>query len=168
MTREEIEDLRQKVGCEAVLETSGFTLDRKESTRRAIKFRRGAEIIIVTHEGRGWFDPLGDSKGDVFSLVSHLDGVAFSEGLERIAALVGFQSSDAEWRKAPKTGEAVASVSERWLSRRRPHPVRAHGDTFALAAFCLRRSSDKQPGTVCCAKDPMAACGPRILTPPAL
>lgn len=44
MEIEEIEDLRQRVGCQAVLET-GFARDRKERKRRAIKFRRGAEII---------------------------------------------------------------------------------------------------------------------------
>ncbi|MCW0002269.1 DUF3991 and toprim domain-containing protein [Pararhizobium sp. YC-54] len=122
MTREEIEDLRQRVGCQAVLETSGFALDRKESTRRAVKFRRGAEIIIVTHEGRGWFDPLGDSKGDIFSLVSHLDGVEFGEGLERVAALVGFQPSRSEWRKPAKADARIGTVAERWLSRKSPAP----------------------------------------------
>ncbi|TJW00096.1 MAG: DUF3991 domain-containing protein [Mesorhizobium sp.] len=122
MNREEIEDLRQRVGCQAVLETAGFAIDRKESTRRALKFRRGGEIIIVTHAGRGWFNPLSDSKGDIFSLVSHLDGVGFGEGLERVAALVGFQPARSEWQKPRNTGHAIASVAERWLSRKAPAP----------------------------------------------
>ncbi|MUZ74524.1 DUF3991 domain-containing protein [Agrobacterium vitis] len=122
MTRDEIEDLRQRVDCQAVLETSGFALDRKESTRRAMKFRRGAEIIIVTHVGRGWFDPLGDDKGDIFSLVSRLEDVGFAEGLERVAALVGFQPSQSEWRKPLKTADAIEPVAERWLSRKTPAP----------------------------------------------
>lgn len=122
MNREEIEDMRQRVGCHAVLETAGFALDRKESTRRAMKFRRGAEIIIVTHEGRGWFDPLGDGKGDIFSLVSHLDGVGFSEALERVTALVGFQPSQPTWRKPAKADAPSGTVAERWRLRRMVAP----------------------------------------------
>ncbi|UWU19398.1 hypothetical protein [Rhizobium sullae] len=60
MKRDEIERLRETVGCQAVLEAAGFALDVKESTKRAMKYRRGSEIIIVTHSGRGWFDPLGN------------------------------------------------------------------------------------------------------------
>ncbi|WP_246318947.1 hypothetical protein [Peteryoungia desertarenae] len=54
MKREEIERLRKTVGCQAVLETTAFALDAKESTKRAMKYRRGGQIIIVTHAGRGW------------------------------------------------------------------------------------------------------------------
>ncbi|MCV9947577.1 hypothetical protein [Rhizobium sp. BT-175] len=61
MNRRKIEALRDQVSCAAVLEQAGFAIDVKESTRRAIKCRRGREIIIVTHEGRGWFDPLSAS-----------------------------------------------------------------------------------------------------------
>ena len=52
MEREEIEQLRKTVDCGAVLETSGFAVDVRESTRRAMKFRRASKIIIVTHDGR--------------------------------------------------------------------------------------------------------------------
>ncbi|WP_081159284.1 DUF3991 and toprim domain-containing protein [Ensifer aridi] len=122
MKREDIEQLRQRVCCSAVLETSGFAVDVKESTRRAVKFRRGSEIVIVTHEGRGWFDPLTDSKGDIFSLVAHLHGVGFVEGLERIAALVGFQPSLPTWRKLPPHRTTVTSIADRWAPRESPVP----------------------------------------------
>ncbi|WP_338011745.1 DUF3991 and TOPRIM domain-containing protein [Ensifer sp. LCM 4579] len=122
MKREDIEQLRERVCCSAVLETSGFAVDVKESTRRAVKFRRGSEIVIVTHEGRGWFDPLTDSKGDIFSLVAHLDGVEFVEGVERIAALVGFQPSLPTWRKLPRHRATVTSIADRWAPRESPVP----------------------------------------------
>jgi hypothetical protein len=49
-------------------------LDARESTRRALKSRRGeGEVLIVTHEGRGWWDPQSSATGDVFTLVEHLD-----------------------------------------------------------------------------------------------
>lgn len=119
MDRKEIEDLRNRIACEAVLETSGFAIDVKESTRRARKFRRGAEIIIVTHEGRGWFDPLSDAKGDVFSLVAILDQVGFAEAASRVAALSGFRPAPPLWKKATTPR---ASVLSRWEQRYHPEP----------------------------------------------
>ncbi|MBB3917647.1 DUF3991 and toprim domain-containing protein [Rhizobium fabae] len=120
MNRKEIEALRERVSCAVVLEQAGFTIDVKESTRRAVKFRRGAEIIIVTHEGRGWFDPLSDAKGDVFGLVEHLDHVGFLEGAGRVADLVGFAITEPEWQ-APRPDQIHdPSLPERWQSRRRP------------------------------------------------
>ena len=58
MDKREIEELREKVGCAALLEKDGWKVDVKESTRRAIKYRRDSNIVIVIHHGRGWFDPV--------------------------------------------------------------------------------------------------------------
>ncbi|MBB4232916.1 DUF3991 and toprim domain-containing protein [Rhizobium mongolense] len=120
MERKEIEALRSQVSCAAVLEQASFAIDIKESTRRAVKFRRGGEIIIVTHEGRGWFDPLSDAKGDVFGLVEHLDNVGFLEGAERVADLVGFAITEPEWQPPRPDGGYDLTLSERWQARRRP------------------------------------------------
>ena len=65
MEKSEIEELRAKVGCAALLQQGGWKVDLKESTRRAVKYRRDAQIIIVIHNDRGWFDPLSTAKGDV-------------------------------------------------------------------------------------------------------
>ncbi|MBB5577076.1 DUF3991 and toprim domain-containing protein [Rhizobium paranaense] len=119
MKRREIEALREQVSCAAVLEHAGFAIDAKESTRRAVKFRRGGEIIIVTYEGRGWFDPLSEAKGDVFRLVEHLDRVGFLEGAERVADLVGFQITEPEWQPA-RNSESDLSFPDRWQARRSP------------------------------------------------
>jgi hypothetical protein len=73
---EEIERLRTEVSCATVLErlTSGWALDKVGSTRHALKYRRGlGEIVIVNHEGRGWWDPQSEAKGDVFDLARRLD-----------------------------------------------------------------------------------------------
>jgi hypothetical protein len=73
----EVEELRAGVNCATVLEkaTPPWLLDRKESSKRCLKYRRGAgEIVIVTHGGAGWWDPNSDAKGDVFRLVQHLGG----------------------------------------------------------------------------------------------
>ena len=75
--RDEVDQLKAAVHCATVLErqTPPWRLDRGESTRRALKYRRGqGEIVIVNHDGRGWWDPShATAKGDVFSLVQHLD-----------------------------------------------------------------------------------------------
>lgn len=120
MNRDEIERLRDEVGCAAVLEQAGFAIDRRESTRRALKFRRGGEIVIVTHEGRGWFDPLGEDKGDVFSLACHLDRLTFPEAFDRIASLVGFRSTGPVWTARSWEPSCDSSLTERWDKRRRP------------------------------------------------
>jgi hypothetical protein len=106
MEKAELEELKDKVPCAAVLEREGFALDVKESTRKAMKYRRDAAIIIVIHDGKGWFDPLSDGKGDVFSLVEHLEGVPFVEAMNEVADLVGFVPAEPVW-----TAEAPASAS---------------------------------------------------------
>lgn len=122
MKRTEIEELRETVGCQAVLETSGFALDVKESTKRAIKYRRGSEIVIVTHSGRGWFDPLSDAKGDIFGLVAHLEGCDFPNGCARVAALSGVATSALEWVKERSEPAKQVSIAEDWACRRSPWP----------------------------------------------
>lgn len=121
MKREELEALRAKVSCEALLEQAGFEIDLKESTRRAVKYRHGGNIIIVTHGGRGWFDPLGDEKGDVFGLAMFLEKATFPAAAEAVAALVGFQLSRPEWRPSrPAVSDEV--IGDRWRCRRSPSP----------------------------------------------
>lgn len=122
MTRDEIEKLREMVGCQAVLEAAGFALDAKESTKRALKYRRGGEIIIVTHSGRGWFDPLSDAKGDIFGLMTVLEGCDFPEGCARIATISGFQPTNAMWQRDDPLPSPQASVAEAWARRRSPLP----------------------------------------------
>lgn len=122
MKRTEIEKLRGTVGCQAVLESTGFALDVKESTKRALKYRRANEIIIVTHAGRGWFDPLSDAKGDIFGLVTLLEGCDFPEGCARIAELSGVQPSVAPWGNDAREPVIRASLAEDWDRRRSPQP----------------------------------------------
>ncbi len=120
MEKQKLEELRDRVPCTAVLEQAGFATDVKESTRKALKYRRGAEIVIVIHGGRGWFDPLSDAKGDVFGLAEHLDGVTFVEALDRVANLVGVIATDAVWSRPSRSLALSTSIPERWAKRRSP------------------------------------------------
>lgn len=121
MEKNELEDLRVRVPCAAVLEKAGFAVDLKESTRKAVKYRRGGEIVIVIHGGRGWFDPLSDAKGDVFTLIEHLDRLPFVKALDRAASLIGFVPTEPTWTQAPREIEPPA-ISDRWRKRRKPWP----------------------------------------------
>jgi len=121
MKREELEALRAKVSCEAVLERAGYEIDMKESTRRAVKYRLGGNIVIVTHDGRGWFDPLSDEKGDVFGLAMFLEGIPFPSAMEAVASIVGYQLSRPEWRTS-RSSVPVKEIGERWRSRPTPSP----------------------------------------------
>jgi hypothetical protein len=116
MERRDIERLRETVSCAVVLEQAGFKIDRRESTRRAVKYRRGGEITIVTHGGKGWFDPLSDRKGDVFALIGWLQPLDFPARLKAVGALAGLVASGPEWRaSSPRRNRA--DVLERWTAK---------------------------------------------------
>ncbi len=89
----ELEQLRAAVNCAAVLEriSAGWRLDVRQSTGRALKYRRGeGEVLIVNHDGRGWWDPMSEAKGDVFALVQHLDqSLNFGQVRKLLRPLVG-------------------------------------------------------------------------------
>ncbi|KAA3448176.1 hypothetical protein C7I87_22970 [Mesorhizobium sp. SARCC-RB16n] len=122
MDRDELNELRHSVPCAAALDNAGYAIDLKESTRRAIKYRRGEAIIIVIHEGKGWFDPLSDAKGDVFSLMSHLHTVGFAQAKTLVARLIDYQPRQPVWeRQAPERNPGI-SAAERWSRRHKPWP----------------------------------------------
>ena len=86
----ELQELRAQVDCRAVLEHAGRTLDGPESTRNAMKYRAGpAQIVIVTHDGRGWFDPLNNAKGDVIALAQHVWGGSLGHARKALRPLAG-------------------------------------------------------------------------------
>ncbi|PZM16479.1 DUF3991 and TOPRIM domain-containing protein [Rhizobium tubonense] len=122
MKRDEIEKIRDQVSCGTVLQQAGFRVDVRESTPRAVKYRRSGEIAIVTHGGRGWFDPLSDNKGDVFGLHAWLQPGDFRATLQAVAALAGIQPSQPAWepRGLRRTD---ADITARWSAR----PVLSHG-----------------------------------------
>ena len=120
MEKKDIEELRTRVGCAAVLEYEGFAIDRKESTRRAVKFRRDDDIVIVIHDDRGWFDARSEAKGDVFALASYLHGIGFTKALEVVGDLIAFQPTMPTWEKPLHQTQPMASVADRWHHRKRP------------------------------------------------
>jgi hypothetical protein len=125
MTRQddELEQLRSSVNCGTILErlASGWSLDKTESTRRALKYRRGpGEIIIVNHDGKGWFDPQSDAKGDIFNLVQHLDpGLNFGHVRKQLRRVAGIAPAYPELQKTSNAITVTKPPAERWAARRR-------------------------------------------------
>lgn len=121
----EIETFRRDVSCAALLEglPPPWKLDHSESTRRALKYRRGAgEILIVNHEGRGWWDPTGTAKGDVFDLVQHLEPrLNFGQVRQVLRRFAGVAASyPAALRR--RRDESPTRLPERWTARPRLRP----------------------------------------------
>jgi hypothetical protein len=119
---EELEQLRAGVNCATLLEkfSYGWTLDRQESTRRALKYRCDGEILIVNHDGRGWWDPQSDAKGDVFNLVQHLDhSRTFGQVRKLLRGFVGMAPSFAPFARARQDPATRLPPDGRWDARRR-------------------------------------------------
>ncbi len=119
----EIEWLKAGVSCAALLERLPpvWRLDRAESSRRSLKYRRGeGEIVIVNHDGRGWWDPLSAAKGDIFTLVRHLDpGLKFADARRVLRGFVGIAPSFPETLRARRERAPRVPVARQW-DRRQP------------------------------------------------
>ena len=120
----ELDQLRAGVSCAALLEhlQPGWLLDKGESTPRCLKYRRGAgEVLIINHGGRGWWDPMSDARGDVFSLTQHLDpDLNFGQVRKLLRGMVGIRPAHPELRRGPAKPEKPAvPVTQLWARRRR-------------------------------------------------
>ena len=117
----EIEQLKAGVNCAALLERmgGGYKLDERESSRHNLKYRRGAgEIIIVNHDGKGWWDPGSNAKGDVFSLAQHLDpSLNFGRVRGVLRQMLGVAPSFPAAERPEKAKKPAQPPAERWRSR---------------------------------------------------
>ena len=116
----ELQGLREGVNCAAVLERmGGWRLDQHQSTRRALKYRRGeGEILIINHDGRGWWDPTSQAKGDVFDLVQHFNpNLNFGQVRQELRHLVGIAPSFPTASRDRKGRGDDRPVRERWAAR---------------------------------------------------
>ena len=118
----DVEWLKANVSCAVLLERLPpiWRLDRRESSRANLKYRRAeGEIVIVNHDGRGWWDPLSDAKGDIFTLAQQLEpGLNFSEARRLLHDFAGIVPGFPEALPQRRSASSV-SVAERW-ARCRP------------------------------------------------
>jgi Toprim-like/Protein of unknown function (DUF3991) len=118
---DEIDRLKASVSCAVVLERLPpvWRLDAAESTRRSLKFRRGAgEIVIVNHDGRGWWDPLSPAKGDIFALVRHLDpSLDFPASRRVLRGLIGLAPTFPPALRSRRRLLPAIPICDRWSRR---------------------------------------------------
>ncbi len=120
----ELEQMRAGVSCAVLLERfpPPWQLDKAESTRKCWKYRRGeGEILLVTHEGRGWWHPGSTAKGDIFKLVQFLDpSLNLGQVRKVLRPFVGLNPSFPSSPRPTKRDHPVVPFPELW--RRRPEP----------------------------------------------
>ena len=118
---EELSQLRAGVSCAALLERlqPGWMLDKEQSTPKCLKYRRGSgEVLIISHGGRGWWDPMSEAKGDVFGLTQHLDpGLNFGQVRKLLRGMVGLKPSHPVLER--RRDKPAIPVAQRWDQRRR-------------------------------------------------
>lgn len=122
----ELEQIKAGVSCAVLLERHPppWRLDAHESTRRCLKYRRGrGEILLVSHEGRGWWDPCSSARGDVLSLVQFLQpGLNLGQVRQVLRPLLGLSPSFPEHLRRSASNKPLLPVALRWT--RRPLPAR--------------------------------------------
>jgi hypothetical protein len=120
----ELARLRTDVNCAVLLERSAlpWRLDPQQSTQKCLKYRRGAgEILLITHDGRGWWDPGSAAKGDVFALVQYLEpDLNFGQVRKALRPFAGLTPSFPVATRAHERKAPLLPVVDRWQSRRAP------------------------------------------------
>ncbi|MGH7083709.1 MAG: DUF3991 domain-containing protein, partial [Acetobacteraceae bacterium] len=122
----EIDHLKESVSCATVLERiGGWKLDAKESTRRALKYRRWkAEILIVNHNQRGWWNPLGEERGDCFALVQYLrPDLNFGQARCMLRALAGIAPPLLAATSRRREANPPRSTASCWAAAERLSPA---------------------------------------------
>ena len=186
MADAELERLRQSVDCRLILERAGWQLDAKESTRLAAKYRSGpGRIVIVTHDGGGWFDPLGESRGDAIALAQFVWGGNLGHARKALRPLAGLSpeqmstarqsegkpsSLDARGEWARKSIVRKGSPAWRYLTDARQIPVaivsraaelgllREGYNATALMGQLLRRASSATLLPCTAGRESLARC----------
>lgn len=115
----EIEELRAAVDCRYVLESAGWIFDKKESTPGAAKYRSVSQVIIVTRDGKGWFDTTSAARGDIFSLVQFLWDDNFGEARRRLRPMAGLSPTPGQ--VLPATPAAPRDVLSDWKAAKLPN-----------------------------------------------
>jgi hypothetical protein len=122
----ELELFRRAVNCAVLLERwpAGWWLDLRESTRHALKYRRDeGEILIINHDGHGWWDPQGSAKGDVFDLVQHLvPSLNFGQVRKELRRLIGVAPTFPEALRRSRSNRPDRPIAKRWKQRPRLRP----------------------------------------------
>lgn len=135
LAQDELDELRERVDCRTVLEAGGWALDARESTRGAVKYRGGAgRIVIVTHDGKGWFDPLNDRRGDALALAQHVWGGNLGHARKALRPLAGTAPKMVPMRQS--AAAAPIDAERAWAGARQLCPG-SQGWRYLIETRCL-------------------------------
>lgn len=135
------------VSCATLLERYGFALDKKDSTRNSLKYRRGkGETYIVSHQGKGWWDTGSQAKGNVFDLVKHFEPTLWWRDVcVELGKMVGVEPASTPWVKSHEAPTDVRSPAERWSKaktlRKGSKAWQYLTETRCLPEWLLRKAS---------------------------
>ncbi|NIE81406.1 DUF3991 and toprim domain-containing protein [Asaia sp. As-1742] len=135
------------VSCALLLERYGFALDKKDSTRNSLKYRRGkGETYIVSHQGKGWWDTGSQAKGNVFDLVKHFEPtLRWQDVCVDLGKMVGVEPASTPWVKSHEASTDVRSPAERWAKakslRKGSKAWQYLAQTRCLPEWLLRKAS---------------------------
>ncbi len=77
-----------------------------------------SSTLAIHAVGRGWWDATGSAKGDVFSLVKHLQpGLNFGEVRMALRRCVGIQPTSAATLPGQSGPDMAAASAQRWATR---------------------------------------------------
>jgi hypothetical protein len=95
--------------------------------------------VIVNQDGHGLWDPLSEAKGDVFSLVQHLDpSFDFRPARRVLRGLAGVTPTFAAALRIRRSRASLFPVARRWER----HPILSRGSRTWLYLTGVRRLPD--------------------------
>ena len=122
----EIQQLRENIHCAAILEQRSppWQIDRKESTKHCLKYRRSkGEILILNHEGRGWWDQQSDAKGNVFDLIQYFEPhLNFGQVRKVLRDFIGLAPAFPELNRRRRKGLHGSPPADRWARQPKSNP----------------------------------------------
>jgi hypothetical protein len=76
------------------------------------------EILIINHDGHGWWDPQGSAKGDVFDLVQCLDpSLNFGQVRKELRRLIGAAPTFPGALRPSRSNRPDRPIAKRWKQR---------------------------------------------------
>ena len=138
MEKAEVEELREKSPAGPCWKPPALP-----ATDKKAHAGRSSTAAATIHDGKGWFDPLSDAKGDVFRLAEHLDAFPFSAAIHVVADLIGFTPFAPPWNRQAKERGPDQTIAKRWQNCRKPWPGRRPGGISATSAASLNGSETR-------------------------
>lgn len=158
LTEQDRQTILGGVSCASLLEDHGFLLVKEKSTRNSLKYRKDDTHIIITHQGKGWWNPgasrgTPEGSGDAFTLLRFLEpDLRWFEVCQTLGRYVGVEPAGAVFVKERVPREDLRSPAERWAEKK---PLYRNGKvwTYLTQERCLPDWIVRRAMTTGCVRD---------------